>query len=553
MSDDPQNPGRKPPMLHQRLWAWGRRRLGFLLVLLALVLLGGLGGRQVGVWLALDDTQAMIEGVTRQHADRTHANYDAVRDLLIEVNLDTAGRCSPANLAAMRTMAFDSTVVADLGRLSNGHLICTTGIGNLVEPLAPVEADYISPTGVRWYANVDVLISEQTHALVLELGTANAVIHPMALVVNTDPHVKVAILAIDPETGQVLQGAGDQLPVDPERAVAALSGRADYAAMDGYVSALACASGSIICVVSMESEADAIASGELVITVVTAAGMAVAVGAFLAVVLAFHRDRSVSTRLRRAIRADRLHVEYQPQIDLVTREVVGAEALVRWTDSAGVRHRPDVFVAIAENHGFVSALTDLVIRHVVQDMADVLLARPDLHIAINFAAADLTDGRLVERLDRAALQADIAPAQFAIELTERAAGDDPRVKATLAAARAAGHKIAIDDFGVGYSNLTYLQTMPIDCLKVDKSFTDTIGTGSVRATIVPHLLDMAHALDLSVVVEGVETEAQVAYFVDRGVRVGQGWAFARAMPAPQFKTWLQEWNAPVAKPMARSA
>ncbi|MCA8932661.1 MAG: EAL domain-containing protein, partial [Rhodospirillaceae bacterium] len=454
------------------------------------------GGWFVGYELAVDNAEDRIVEYTTAYADRTEEQYAEVRRLLIEANSDSRGRCSDDDLLALRRYVFESPVVADMARLDDHRVICTTSIGRLDEPITETEPTYVSPTGMRWYTDVELAISSRVRGLVLELGTANAVLDPRVLSYADEEGTHYTILVVDPEDQTVVRATGSELPLDPTEVVAHFrevghDGIAEGEVVPGYVGALHCHATSIICVAGLRAVDEIVSRDIGLINAFMAMGGAVGAGISLAGLIVLRRDRALPSRLRRAIRSDRLHVEYQPQVDFVNRRVIGAEALVRWVDRSGVRHRPDVFIAVAERHGFISSLTDLVIRHVVEDMAELLAERPELSVSINFAAADLTDGRLVDRLQRASALAGVPVKQFGIELTERAAGNDPRVRATLAAAREAGHKVAIDDFGVGYSNLGYLQTMPVDYLKVDKSFTDTVGTGSVRASIVPQILDMA--------------------------------------------------------------
>ncbi|MCB9959584.1 MAG: EAL domain-containing protein [Rhodospirillaceae bacterium] len=519
---------------------------------------GAILGRSIGFALAIENAEDRILGYTIAYASHTEQQYAEVRRLLIEANSDARGRCSDEDLLALRRFVFESPVVADMGRLDNHRLICTTGIGRLDAPIDEVEPTYVSPTGMRWFTDVDLAISDRVRGLILELGTANAVLDPRVLNYSDAEGTQYTIVAVDPNDQAVIRASGAELPLDPAEVVArfranSVSGAVEGEVFPGYVGAMHCHISSIICVIGLRSVDDIVAWDGGMIDVFTVTGGVVGAGISLSTLLALRRDRALPNRLRRAIKHDRLHVEYQPQVNFRDRRVIGAEALVRWVDSDGVRHRPDEFIAIAERHGFISSLTDLVIRHVVEDMAELLAERPDMSVSINFAAADLTDGRLVDRLQRASALAGVPARQFGIELTERAAGNDPRVRATLAAAQEAGHKVAIDDFGVGYSNLGYLQTMPVDYLKIDKSFTDTVGTGSVRASIVPQILDMAGTLDLGIVVEGLETEPQVAYFAERGIRFGQGWLFAPAMPAAAFRTWLDTWEHKEQTPAAMNA
>ena len=523
--------------------ARGARRRLAVLALLACIVAGALVGWAIGRALVFGVAQSEIDSLVDLFADRTFDHFHDIRTVLVEANDDRLGRCSDDELLALRRTVFETPAIADMGRLRHGMLICTTGVGRLAQPVDQGDPHYVSHYGLRWYSMGSLLISADSQALVLELGNVNAVIEATVLGANDHPDILYTIGAVDHLTGQVIQAVGAPLPNQAATGLAAFSRSGTVGRIPDHVVGFACDDRSSVCVALTQPVTTVLQRNAVLLGAFAGMGSLIGIGVFLTGQFARRRDRSLSTKLRRAIKRDRLHVEYQPQLDLIDRRIVGVEALVRWTDADGTRHRPDVFVAVAENHGFISALTDLVIRHVVADMAELMRENPDLSVAINFAAADLTNDRLVARLTALAEAAGVPASRFSIELTERAAGHDPGIKAILAGARDLGHKVAIDDFGVGYSNLGYLQSMPIDYLKIDKSFTDTVGTGSVKSSIVPQILDMAKTLDFGIVVEGLETEEQITYFVDRGVRVGQGWAFARAMPIHRLRSWLHEWQA----------
>ncbi|MCA8909846.1 MAG: EAL domain-containing protein [Rhodospirillaceae bacterium] len=512
------------------------------LALLACVATGGLAGRSLGDWLVLDSAQDRVNAVATALMERTDEYYEMVVSLLIEANGDRLGPCSDDELFSLRRMAFATPVVADIGRLRGGRMICATSAGRLAEPIDQGEPDFVDGRGVRWFIDTDILLSEEISGPVLELGNISAVVDPRVFTENDSPGIALSLLAIDPFEGTVLRTVDDGFPFDARLLVGENAASDADLGLSDYLTALVCGGETIVCVAAAQTEDDARARGDLLVKAFGGMGGLVGASAFFVGFLLIRHDRSLPSQLRRAIRNDRLHVEYQPQVDFRDWRVVGMEALVRWTDESGVRHRPDHFVAVAEQHGFVSEITALVIRHVVHDTGALLLERPELHVSINFAAADLAGRTQVTLLDQALAAAGVPASQVTLELTERAACNDPQLKATLNAARAAGHQVAIDDFGIGFSNLSHLQCMPVDYLKVDKSFTDTVGTDSPRASIVPQILGMASALDLGVVVEGVETEQQVAYFAERGARIGQGWVFARAMPIDEFCNWLADWD-----------
>jgi sensor c-di-GMP phosphodiesterase-like protein len=172
------------------------------------------------------------------------------------------------------------------------------------------------------------------------------------------------------------------------------------------------------------------------------------------VALLYRRNRSLDHQLRRAIQRDRLRVVYQPIVNLDSGEIVGAEALARWTNDEGFAVGPDVFVKVAEERGFVGEITRLVVRHVLQDFAETLRANPDFRISINVAAADLGDPRFLPMLEQSLDQAGVLAASVAIEITESSTALHQVAMEAIRHLRRLGHHVHIDDFGTGYSSLS---------------------------------------------------------------------------------------------------
>jgi sensor c-di-GMP phosphodiesterase-like protein len=227
-------------------------------------------------------------------------------------------------------------------------------------------------------------------------------------------------------------------------------------------------------------------------------------------------------------------VHYQPLIELKTGICVGAEALVRWRRPDGQMVRPDLFIPLAEENGLIEEITDQVIYATIAELKTVLLADRSLHIAVNLAADDIKSGRILPVIQAVLENTGILTQQIWLEATERGFMDVKSARATIEEARRRGHSVAIDDFGTGYSSLQYLQELPLDALKIDKSFIDTIGTDSATSSITPHIIDIAKSLDLYIVAEGIERQEQADYLIERGVQYGQGWLFSKALPAAEF-------------------
>jgi sensor c-di-GMP phosphodiesterase-like protein len=257
--------------------------------------------------------------------------------------------------------------------------------------------------------------------------------------------------------------------------------------------------------------------------------------------LIYRHSRSMEQQLRRAIRRDQLRLVYQPIVDLASRRIVGAEALARWTDEDGFAVGPDIFIKIAEERDFVGSITRLVVRHALRDFAATLRANPDFRLSINVAAADLADPQFLPMLDNALKRAEVRAQSVAIEITESSTALYKVAMETIHQLRRRGHSVHIDDFGTGYSSLSYLSDLSVDAIKIDRSFTQAIGTEAVTVAILPQILAMAEALNLQVIVEGIETSLQVDYFTGAALPVlGQGWLFGRPVPAVEFHRLLAE-------------
>jgi sensor c-di-GMP phosphodiesterase-like protein len=167
-------------------------------------------------------------------------------------------------------------------------------------------------------------------------------------------------------------------------------------------------------------------------------------------------------------------------------------------------------------------------------MAALLRSAPSVHIAINLSPDDLASGLAIDYLHKAMAGLGLRNSQFWLEVTERSFIDLDRATATLEAAQSAGHRIALDDFGTGYSSLRYLRTLPLDVLKIDKSFVDPLDVAGVEARITGHIVRLALDLGLTLIAEGVERSGQEERLRYLGVHAGQGWLYARPMSARDF-------------------
>ncbi|MDB5996423.1 MAG: diguanylate phosphodiesterase [Pseudomonas sp.] len=252
------------------------------------------------------------------------------------------------------------------------------------------------------------------------------------------------------------------------------------------------------------------------------------------VFLLVRQRQSLDAELAGAIRRGELQVLYQPIFDLDSRNCVGAEALLRWRRPDGTLTSPDLFIPMAENTGQIRQMTDFVLQRLLEQLGQLLRSNPQLYISVNLAACDVMVPRIGQVMARLLTLHRVAAKQIAFEVTERGLIDVVVARENLQALRDVGHQVLIDDFGTGYCSLAYLQTLPVDCLKIDKAFIDALGHDAASSGVAPHIIHMAQSLHLKVIAEGIEYEAQAAFLSSEGVKFGQGWLFARALSAVQF-------------------
>jgi diguanylate cyclase (GGDEF)-like protein len=249
----------------------------------------------------------------------------------------------------------------------------------------------------------------------------------------------------------------------------------------------------------------------------------------------------IESELTRALANDEFALVYQPIIDMGTRAMVGVEALVRWHHPQRGLIGPAAFIGVAESSGLIVELG----RHVLELATRQIAAWEaegfaDFYVAVNVSARQLRDGVLLEQVSRALQASGADPARLEIEITEHSLVDDHDVAVrTLVSLRSLGVRVAIDDFGTGLSSLAYLRRLPIDKLKIDRSFVRELPGNESDAAIVTAIASMAHALGLRVVAEGIETGAQRQFLHELRVDFGQGYLFGRPMPAGELRKLLR--------------
>ena len=255
------------------------------------------------------------------------------------------------------------------------------------------------------------------------------------------------------------------------------------------------------------------------------------------------RERiELEARLRRAIAQNELRVFYQPQMDIATGRIIGAEALVRWQDPVEGFIPTNRFIPVAEESGLISAVGEWVLNETcLQGQRWLEAGLPPLTLAVNVSPHQFLSGDLVEVVSRTLVTTGFPATRLELELTEGALMNRQKEAVDmLNRLRAIGVRLAIDDFGTGYSSLAYLKRFPLDVLKIDKSFVDDIPDSQDDKEIAAAIVVMAHTLRFKVLAEGVETAEQLAFLQGQGCDSYQGYLKSPPLPPDAFAKLLIE-------------
>jgi diguanylate cyclase (GGDEF)-like protein len=255
--------------------------------------------------------------------------------------------------------------------------------------------------------------------------------------------------------------------------------------------------------------------------------------------------------LNRALTEDQLLLHFQPKIDLATGDVRGVEALVRWQHPDLGLLQPDDFLKRFEEAGLMPGLTGIVLGKALDQAATWSASGQPLSVAVNLSAPSIIDAGLPAQIESMAAERGLSPAVLVLEITEDVlVADRDRACQVLATLRDMGVRIAVDDFGKGYSSLSYLRELPIDELKLDKSFIQSMTDDSRATALVVSTIDLAHSLGLDMTAEGVENEDAYRALSDYGCDVAQGFFMSRPVPAAELDAWLAGRQLPQAGPFS---
>jgi diguanylate cyclase (GGDEF)-like protein len=254
------------------------------------------------------------------------------------------------------------------------------------------------------------------------------------------------------------------------------------------------------------------------------------------------RRLAILSDLRHSIERGELELHYQPKIDVRSERVAHAEALVRWRHSVHGFLRPDEFIPLAEQSGNIGMITKWVLARAIRDCGEWNRSGLDISIAVNLSALDLFDSELPIYISGLLAEVSLPPSKLVLEITESAVMKDPAYALKiLRDLKSRGVMLAIDDYGTGYSSLAHLRRLPVDELKIDKSFVLALGNGATRddVVIVRSTIELGHNIGLKVIAEGVENAKAWNILKDLGCDMAQGYFVSKPLPEVDFRNWME--------------
>lgn len=494
----------------------------------SLLCAGSLLGILIGVGAGRAAIERQMQADAAELASLYMARADSINDeavaALQSINDSNLEPCSDADIAHLRQLVILSHALKSASRLDGRQILCSSTLGRVTEKVELPQPDYVSPNGRRVFFNVPLYGIPNTQALALEWGDAGVVINPTTYSASVDVRMDYSVLAGTPGKPILFISSGNMPDVTR------------YAIEHGKPLNIAgrrfevqCSAEHSACIVAAFKPHKATQTSPVLVGF-GALGLLAGLGGGLGVEALLARARSLGRRLRMALRSGALTVVYQPLAHLSDGTQTGAEALVRWQDGQNSVVSPDVFIAVAEQEGFISDVTRFVLKRVVEELGDCLQQHPHFQVTVNITTQDLLDPKFIPFVSNLLRAHNVSPASIGFELTERSTAERQAINDGIRPLRAAGHRVYIDDFGSHYSSLSYLAELEIDGIKLDRTFTQS--AESTTGSIVPQVVDMARTLNLRLVFEGIETRTQASYYYSVAPEgLGQGWLFGRPEPA----------------------
>ncbi|ATN08290.1 EAL domain-containing protein [Pseudomonas sp. ChxA] len=508
-----------------RNWA----ALGAIIYAISVIAFSAYFAVRSGTERARDDLSDVADEVIR----RSVTTQSQVDEVVTAQRTAGLAPCSPDHVALMRRLLLNASYLKDLAYIKGDDVLCSA----LYLSTAPIHlgpASHTTGTGGRRWNRLILPNAPDTTFVINERDGYAAIITPSLVLDVEDDKPDVSITHFRNVNQNVVRSRGT---FKSEWLINYIGQPTSFFDTDYLVTIKLSSDGDSSVLAAMPKAR----VNQMVLAAIPTylvAGILAGVGGAI-LLCAFARQRlSFRSQILDGLKKGEFFLLYQPVMNLGTGGCVGAEALLRWNQPERGIISPDIFIPAAESKGLMKKITERVIEIVREDATQLFKDCPSAHIAINVSAEDIHSKEIEQQLLELIRVTAARPKNIMIEVTERGLIVPDKAKKVLESIRANGFKIAIDDFGMGNSSLSYLSTYDLDFLKIDKAFVSEIGSNRVSKPLLFNIIEIGRSQGLQMIAEGVETKEQRDVLVDAGVHFAQGWFFAKPMPINDFRNFL---------------
>ena len=454
--------------------------------------------------------------------------------------------CLPQQVQKMQEFNVSGFFLQGVAHIRDNKIVCSS-ISELLDGMALGQPYRTEPDGTKVWSNIKIADWQDRHLVIFEKsGWAIMFVPSHAIEALDNSAVAIGVFSIQSHRLYTSKGEIATAWLQRYQGKQALTFIDNERQMLVYIAPNQLNVTAVVAAIPLKDIND-----DIVTFIQILIPLAIIVGLLLGGLFVYMQRTRYSTKsaILRALANYEFYLEYQPIMHLHHNTCVGAEALIRWRTADNTFISPDTFIPAAEAAGVICQITQHVFELVAKDMRSAFNTYPDFHVGINISSHDIRSGKLLSLIKKLTQSSGATGNQILIEVTERGFLDDDEALTTIRDIRDYGVRVAIDDFGTGYSSLSYLTKFQLDYLKIDKTFVDSVGTDAVTSHVAFHIIEMAKTLQLDMVAEGVETQAQADILQARGVKYVQGWLFSKSLKRKEFYAYLDK-HAPTVQPSA---
>ncbi|WP_212653441.1 EAL domain-containing protein [Marinomonas sp. CT5] len=453
-----------------------------------------------------------------------------------------AAVCSPKDIHSLRQILANYPYINDLGKLSkDNEVLCSVLWGKISEP-KKLPDNHIKDTNFeRTWPLVRGLFSPNQIRAVFSNGNTFAVASPITFLGISRHSSKIGSVIYVKQTKKIYQIFDDITYQKAQQVIANGSTKLPWLTTpNSLLITKSCPTNYEFCVAGIDSKVGIYDMSLVDWIKMVLYGVCIGVILSFAITLLISNRRTLIYRLKYAIRMNDIYSLYQPKIHLKTGRIIGVEALARWDDKELGSVSPDRFIECAESHNIISKLTKNLIIKNLQQIGPFLKQDAQFSLSINLTVKDLSDQDFLNFIDRQVKRNGINTEQIIFEVTERSAAQNNTLKNATKSFLRKGYKISLDDFGTGFSNLSWLTTFEPNEIKIDKMFVQSIGTQTVSQIALNGIFQLVGSLNVNLVFEGIESTNEVDYILQFSPNaVGQGWLYSKAVDIDTLEELLK--------------